>query len=156
MSPIHTGANARAFGRPTASRGTSAFPQVRLVGLVETGTHVLFGAALAPYATSEVTLAADLLPALTPGMLCLADRFFPSFDLWQAATATGAELLWRIRKNARLPVLERFADGSYRSELRPTWHSRATDRAARPVRVIEYTLSPSSTGRRNSLGLCRL
>jgi hypothetical protein len=135
-----TRANARAFGRPTASRGTSAYPQLRLVGLVETGTHVVFDAALGPYATSEVTLAAAVLPALTPGLLCLADRFFPSFDLWQAAAATGAQLLWRIRTNARLPMLERFADGSYRSELRPTWHSRATDRRPIPVRVIEYTL----------------
>lgn len=135
--------NARAFGRPHASQGVhrrSAYPQLRVVGLLETGTHVVFRAALGPYATSEVTLASDVLPALTPDMLCLADRFFPSFDLWQAAAATGAQLLWRIRKNARLPVLERFADGSYRSELRPTWHSRATDRAAIPVRVVEYTL----------------
>jgi hypothetical protein len=59
-----------------------------------------------------------------------ADRFFSSFDLWQAAAAVGAQLLWRIRKNARRPVLERFLDGSYRSQLRPTWHARARDRAA--------------------------
>lgn len=135
-----TKVNARAFGRPTATRGTSAFPQLRLVGLVETGTHVVFAAALAPYATSELALAPEVLAALRPDMLCLADRFFPSFDLWQHATTTGAALLWRIRKNARLPVLERLADGSYRSELRPTWHSRATDRRPIPVRVIEYTL----------------
>lgn len=135
-----TPANARAFGRPSASRGTSAFPQVRLVGLVETGTHVVFAAALAPYATSELALAPEVLAALGPDMLCLADRHFPSFDLWHQATATGAALLWRIRKDARLPVLERFADGSYRSELRPTWHSRAPTRAALPVRVVEYTL----------------
>jgi hypothetical protein len=138
-----TRANARAFGRPTAAAGVhhqSAYPQVRLVGLVETGTHVVFSAALRPYAMSEVTLAAEVLPSLRPGMLCLADRFFPSFDLWQAAAATGAQLLWRIRKNAQLPVLERCADGSYRSELRATWHSRATDQTPQPVRVIEYTL----------------
>lgn len=135
-----TKANARAFGRPSAARGTSAFPQVRLAGLVETGTHVVFAAALAPYATSELALALQVLAALRPDMLCLAERLFPSFELWQEATATGAALLWRIRKDARLPVLERFADGSYRSELRPTWYSRATDRRSIPVRVIEYTL----------------
>lgn len=138
-----TRANARAFGRPSAPQGVhghSAFPQLRLAGLVETGTHVLFAAALAPYATSELTLAEQLVPGLTPDMLCLADRLFPSFDLWQQAAATGAALLWRIRKNARLPVLERFPDGSYRSVLRPTWASRAADRRPLPVRVIEYTL----------------
>lgn len=139
-----TRANARAFGRPAAPQGrhghTSAYPQLRLVGLVETGTHVIWGAALAPYATGELARAAPLVAHLTPEMLCLADRLFPSFDLWQRAVATGAALLWRVRKNARLPVLERFPDGSYRSALRPTWASRAGDRRPLPVRVIEYTL----------------
>lgn len=140
-----TAANVEAFGRPPASRGASAFPQVRLVtlaetGTAETGTHVLFGARLAPYATSEVTLAREVVPALTPGMLCLADRFFPGFDWWQAAAATGAALLWRIRKNARFPVRERLADGSYLSALQANWHCRATDQQPQRVRVIEYTL----------------
>jgi len=135
-----TAANVEAFGRPPASRGASAFPQVRLVTLAETGTHVLFGAQLAPYATSEATLAHAAVASLTPGMLCVADRFFPGFDLWQRAAATGADLLWRIRKNARLPVLERLADGSYLSELRANWNCRATDREPQRVRVIEYTL----------------
>jgi len=35
--------NEKAFGRPSANRGTSAYPQVRFVSLVENGTHVLFG-----------------------------------------------------------------------------------------------------------------
>lgn len=81
-----------------------------------------------------------MVGSLTPGMLCLADRFFPSFDLWQRAAATGADLLWRIRKNARLPVLERLADGSYLSVLQATWNCRATDQQPQRVRVIEYAL----------------
>src|SRR5918993_2256047 len=36
--------NCAAFGRPAASRGESAFPQLRFVALVENGTRVLFGA----------------------------------------------------------------------------------------------------------------
>src|ERR1700674_2933945 len=36
-------ANDEAFGRPGASRGSSAYPQIRFVSLVENGTHVLFG-----------------------------------------------------------------------------------------------------------------
>jgi hypothetical protein len=35
--------NVAVFGRPAASRGSSAFPQLRFVSLVENGTHVLFG-----------------------------------------------------------------------------------------------------------------
>jgi Insertion element 4 transposase N-terminal len=52
-----TAANRAAFGMPGASRGESAFPQLRLVALVETGTHVLFGAQPGRYAESETTLA---------------------------------------------------------------------------------------------------
>src|SRR5690242_15853554 len=71
-----TEANRSAFGVPGASRGASAFPQLRFAALVENGTHVLFGARLGPYATGETTLAREVLAALRPGMLCLADRQF--------------------------------------------------------------------------------
>src|ERR687886_1179568 len=68
-----TGANRAEFGVPGASRGESAFPQLRLVALVDNGTHVLFGAHLGPYAEGETTLARGVLAAaLRPGLLCLA------------------------------------------------------------------------------------
>src|ERR671912_1154763 len=88
--------NRAAFGRPEASRGESAFPQRRFVALVENGTHVLFGARPGGFADGETTLAHDALPALRPGMLCLADRQFFGHALWQAAAATGAEPLYRL------------------------------------------------------------
>jgi hypothetical protein len=47
----------RHFGRPPASRGCSGFPQLRLLALLETGTHALFAAVTAGSATSEVRLA---------------------------------------------------------------------------------------------------
>jgi len=139
-----TRSNEEAFGRPASSRGanaTGAFPQLRLVGLVETGTHVVFGSAIAPYKESEVNLARQVLPALRPDMLCLADRGFTGFDLWRETLATGAALVWRAKNNMKFPVEERFADGSYRSAL--SWNSfcRSTDRSPIPVRVIEYELS---------------
>jgi hypothetical protein len=45
--------NCRVFGRPAASRGASAFPQLRFVALVENGTHVLFGARPGRFAEGE-------------------------------------------------------------------------------------------------------
>src|SRR4051794_26273464 len=90
-----TGENCVACGRPEASRGEGAFPQVRFVALVENGTHVLFGARLGGFAEGETTLAHDVLPALRPGMLCLADRQLFGHALWREAAATGADLLWR-------------------------------------------------------------
>src|SRR3954465_3942546 len=77
--------NRAAFERPGASRGESAFPQVRFVALVENGTHVLFSARLGGLEDGATTLAHEALPALRPGMLCLADRQFFGHALWQEA-----------------------------------------------------------------------
>src|SRR4051794_6945456 len=114
-----TAENDDAFGRPEASRGESAFPQVRFVALVENGTHVLFGARLGGFADGETTLARDALTALRAGMLCLADRQFFGHALWREAAATGADLLWRVKRNLRLPRETRLTDGSYLTTIYP-------------------------------------
>lgn len=135
-----TRANERAFGRPGASRGKSAFPQVRFVSLVENGTHVLFGTRMGGCGESETALTRDVLPALAEGMLCLADRGFYSCDAWQRARATKAELVWRVKKNQRLPCLKRLRDGSFLSRIYASDKDRRHDRNGVTVRVVEYTL----------------
>jgi hypothetical protein len=132
--------NEQAFGRPGASRGSSAYPKIRFVGLLENGTHVLWAARMDPYATDEITLAAAVVPALQQGMLCLADRFFPGYELWRKASQSGADLLWRVRQNARLEVDQRLADGSYLSRIYPSTSDRRNRRKALVVRVVEYRL----------------
>src|SRR5437879_6064443 len=131
--------NNEAFGRPGASRGESAYPKIRFVSLVENGTHVLFGSRMADYATSETALAKTVLPTLSKGMLCLADRGFFGFEMWKQAAATGADLLWRVRKNIVLPCEKRLPDGSYLSRIYADKNRRrGTDGII--VRVIEYRL----------------
>src|SRR4051794_29709120 len=132
--------NCAAFGRPEASRGESAFPQVRFVALVENGTHVLFGARLGAFADGETTLAHGALPALGPGMLCLADRQFFGHALWREAVATGADLLWRVKRNLRLPREAVLADGSFLSTVYPSEKDRRHRTGGVQVRVVEYRL----------------
>jgi hypothetical protein len=133
-------ANNEAFGRPGADRGTSAYPQIRFVSLVENGTHVLFGSRMADYATSEIALAKTVLPSLGKGMLCLADRGFFGFEMWKQAASTGADLLWRVRKNILLPCEKRLSDGSYLSLIYPSQQDQRRGRNGVVVRVIEYRL----------------
>jgi hypothetical protein len=64
-------------------RGSSAYPQIRFVSLVENGTHVLFDSQMADYRTGEITLAKAVLPSLQRGMLCLDDRQFFGFEIAQ-------------------------------------------------------------------------
>jgi hypothetical protein len=131
---------AERFGRPAASRGASSFPQLRLLTLTETGTHAVFAVAVDRYEASEIGLAPELLQRLQPGMLCLADRAFIGFELWRAATATGADLLWRLRKNQVLPCHERLPDGSYLSRLYASPKHRRHAAGGVTVRVIDYQL----------------
>jgi len=133
-------ANDQAFGRPGASRGKSAYPQIRFVSLVENGTHVLFGTQMGGYGTGELALAKGVLPWLRQGMLCLADRGIFSYELWNQARATGAELLWRIKKNMLLPCEKRLPDGSYLSRIYPSQKDRRRSTNGVVVRVIDYRL----------------
>jgi Insertion element 4 transposase N-terminal/Transposase DDE domain len=135
-----TAGNCAAFGRPAASRGESAFPQLRFVALVENGTHILFGARLGGFAEGETTLAHGVLEALQPGMLCLADRQFFGHALWGEAAATGADLLWRVKRNLRLPREAVLADGSFLTTVYPSEKDRRHRTAGVRARAVEYRL----------------
>lgn len=90
--------------------------------------------------TGEVTLAKEVLFSLSGGMLCLADRNFYGFGLWGQAQATGADLLWRVKKNLRLPCETRLPDGSYLSRVYASMKDQRHKCNGVIVRVIEYRL----------------
>lgn len=135
-----TPANDDFFGHPGVNKGErSAFPQARVVALAECGTHAMLDAEIGPYTTSENALTADLLDRLAKGMLVLADRGFYSFEAWQKAATTGADLCWRVKDNLKLEPIEVLSDGSYLAEVCHSTTDRNRRHPAR-VRVIEYTV----------------
>ena len=81
---------------------------------------MLFASRLADYPPCENALAEAVLPSLTPGMVCVADRLFFGFDMWNLARQTGAGLLWRINTNGRLPCQKELPDGSDPSQIYPS------------------------------------
>ncbi|MFJ9612227.1 IS4 family transposase [Kitasatospora sp. NPDC101176] len=135
-----TEANDEHFGRPGTGRGRGAFPQARLVALAECGTHGVFGAEVGALSVGEQALSRRLFARLREGMLLLADRGFYGFELWQQARASGADLLWRVRANAALPVVRVLEDGSYLSTVHAE-QDRKSRRNPVTVRVVEYTLA---------------
>jgi hypothetical protein len=135
-----TAENEKAFGRPVSKRGSSAFPKLRFVALLESGTHVLWAAHMDKFAVGENTIAKQVAPSLRPAMLCLADRLFFGYELWQAAAKTGASLLWRVKRTVRLDVEERLPDGSYLSHIYADTSDRRNQRKGIAVRVVEYRL----------------
>ena len=137
-----TPANEAAFGRPGSARrqGGGAFPQLRLVGLSECGTHAITDAAIGPYQSSEQSLANELLGTLGVGMLCLADRGFYSFERFQAARRTGAQLLWRVKTSMVMPREQLLPDGSYLTRIYPSQNDQRAKRGGVQTRVVEYQL----------------
>ena len=114
-------ANRAFFGSRAGSAGPAAFPKARVVTVSECGSHAAVLAAMGPAAggkgSGEQALARTLYPDLEQDWLVIADRNFYSWTDWCAAAGTGAALLWRVRANIGLPVLELLPDGSYRSVL---------------------------------------
>lgn len=132
--------NSERFGRGSTTAGLPGpYPQLRAVAVAEAGTRSLLAATFGGYRDGEQALAAssDILGALGPGMLLLADRNFPSWRLWRDVAATGADLLWRMSASFTLPVLHVLDDGTYLSELTPP---RKRDGPPIRIRVIEYSV----------------
>ncbi len=129
--------NRQAFGGPNTYVDRCPFPQIRFVCLAEIGTHVLFAARMDTYRTSEQALAREVITALKPGMLCLADRAFSGMAFWNQALTTGADLLFRVRTDRGMAVDQILPDGSYLSRLRRRY-PRPRHKESQPVRVIEY------------------
>lgn len=150
--------NAAAFGfAGVAAEGArSAYPKVRVVTVSECASHAVVDAEMGGVAgkgAGEQALAESLYRRLDEDWLLIADRNFYNWAHWRLAADSGAALLWRVRSDLRLPVLELLPDGSYASVLiDPKIRGKARDRLiaaarageeldeaiARLVRVIEY------------------
>jgi hypothetical protein len=143
-----TAANARAFGRPTTHRGRGAFPQLRVVALIETGTHALCDVVLRPFHGGEAPAARHLLGAVGPGVLLLWDRGFYGYDFVRRTRARGADFLGRTKANIVLPPAAGLPDGSYLSAVYPSPTARRRREDGIVVRVVEYALdTPAGPGR---------
>jgi len=149
-----TDSNREEFGKHVTKAVTSPFPQVRLVGLAECGTHAVVAAAFDSQRIGERELLRRILGGLQAGMVVLADRGFYSYELWREAVSAGADLVWRVTDTVDLPVLEWLPDGSYRSELLSAELKAALRRRLKrggtvfvpdeervPVRVVEYMVT---------------
>ena len=107
-------------GSVADERDRPAYPKVRVVTVSECASHAVVDAAIGGVAgkgAAEQALARKLYRQLEADWLLIADRGFYSWADWCAAADSGAALLWRVKADLRLPVLELLPDGSYSSVL---------------------------------------
>ena len=133
--------NARVFGRPSSRPGTiAAFPKVRLVILVEAGTHIIFDALMCPYRIGERVRGLKLLRSVQLGMLLMWDRGLHSYEMVQKTVSKGCDYLGRIPANVKFLAEKPLEDGSYLSWINPSGKLRKKGCKPIMVRVIEYTI----------------
>ena len=140
-----TEANAKVFGYPATRPGTqAAFPKVRLVLLIEAGTHLITDALMCPYRMGERVRVKKLLRSVAEGMLLMWDRGLHSYRIVQATIAQKCHYLGRVPKNVKFQVVKVLEDGSYLSWIFPDGKSKKKGAAPILVRVIEYTIDTDS------------
>lgn len=114
-----TPANLAVHRKGGSNHGGTGYPMIRLLGLTACGTRTLLGAVFGPTSRGETRYAADLCPLMRAPMIVLADRNFAAAELIEQITATGADVLIRVKDGRKLPVCRRLRDGSYLSQIGP-------------------------------------
>ena len=138
MSVPDSARNLAVYSKQAGSHGGSGYPLLRLVALVTCGTRTVIDAVFGPMSCGELDYARRLRRSLHAGMIVLADRNFGAAALIGELAATKADLLVRLKSNRKLPVLRRYRDGSYLSQI-----------GAVRVRVVECQITiATSAGQR--------
>jgi Insertion element 4 transposase N-terminal/Transposase DDE domain len=109
--------NNKEFTHTNTGRFPSAYPAVRVLALVEAGTHAVIAASVGTATDHESPLVRGLLHAIEPNMLVTADRGLAGVGVFQALTERGAVPLLRVASHVRLDVIDELPDGSYVSAL---------------------------------------
>jgi hypothetical protein len=118
----------------------SPFPLVRLVLLIECGTHLICDAEFSSCRQADSSSAREVLArSLEASMLLLWDSGFHSSALILLARACGAHVLGRLKSNVLTKPVKYLQDGSYLTYIYEDQDHHCGERML--VRVIRYTFS---------------
>jgi hypothetical protein len=138
----NTPENRERYGIHTNQHGAAGYPAMKAVVLMECGTRAPLAAAVGGEHDGEGELFDQLHSRVDKGMLLLLDRYYYSFERFQACAERAGGLLWRVKKNLNLRPITRFEDGSFLAEVRPSNKLTRTGRSMKhermTVRVIPY------------------
>jgi hypothetical protein len=116
FSVVNTPAILAQLPKAASRRFKAAFAKLRVVSLVELGTHAPLAACAAPASEGEQQLAARVWEQVPEHSLVIGDRLFGTArTLWEAEQAwqeRDIAVLARVRDNIQIEVLERLIDGS--------------------------------------------
>jgi len=116
FSVVNTPAILAQLPKAASRRFRAAFAKLRLVSLVELGTHAPLAACAGPASECEQQLAARVWEQVPEHSLVIGDRLFGTArTLWEATQAwqeRDIAVLARVRENIKIEIVERLSDGS--------------------------------------------
>ncbi len=119
-------------------RTQSPFPQVRLLSVLEIGSHAHLGAALAPGFRSEMALVPEVVSSLPANSLVLQDSGFRGAWWIQRLLQAGHDSITRLHADDYACHGERLWDGSYLVQIQRSQDLPLPEPLI--LRIIEYRL----------------
>ena len=113
MTMPDTPANEAEFGRPSASRGIAAFPQMMAIAIVETTSRLVQNVLLGKHDDAERDGFGRMLSKLGVGDLLLMDRGFAATWLFDLMLSKKIAFLSRIGNTWNPVKLKRLGDGDW-------------------------------------------
>lgn len=142
MEVQNTQENRKCFGSYVNQYGSAGNPSLKMVILGECETRIIFGIRTGGATISEKELFLPLIEKLKKDMILLADRLYYDYETWKKCNDRGCALLWRLRSDQKLKAFQKFQDGSYLSEIKPSRKMRRKLgiplKEKTIVRAIEY------------------
>lgn len=140
--------NEAEFGRPKASRGETAFPQMKGVALVYTDTHTFIDCRWGRWDLCELNGAESLIKRLDSRHVVFLDRRYTKCALWFSAMDQGVHFIHRLSASCKPKVIKRLAPGDSWVEvgrwvqlpLEPGKSNHKRVWVARLLRLIEYQI----------------
>jgi hypothetical protein len=146
-----TPANEAAFGRPKASRGETAYPQMKKVSLVETSARWILEAVFLRCNDSERDGVLKLLDSLLRNDILLMDRGISAVWLFVECRNRGVHILGRIASSWKPQIIKRLGPGDFLVSVKGTIpvELRKNGKASRKMkmRMIEYRIGGNETVR---------
>ena len=136
--------NRREFGKPKGGRGVSGYPQLRMVALMDVGTHIFSDLRIGPFSVGEMTLTRELIESNGPGDLVLMDRNFLAYDLlWDLHEGQGADFVVRVKRGVQPRCVRVLGEGDRIVEIDiPRYFRRRRPDMPRTWRLREITYRP--------------
>lgn len=136
--------NRRGFGKPKGGRGVGGYPQLRVVALMDVGTHIFRDLRFGPFGTGELTLTRELVESVEPRSLVLMDRNFLAYDLlWDLHEGQGADFVVRVKGQVKSRCVRVLGEGDRIVEIDlPRYFRRRRPDMPRTWRLREISYRP--------------